>query len=460
LVINLIARFQTFLEKERLISLNDTICLALSGGMDSMAMLSLFLEIRQKYNLTLQAVHVNHGLRGRQSELDQILVQETCQKEGLPLIIRRLQGFTLSSSEEALRSARYDIFNEILKEHPAWEIATAHHLDDQIETLLMRLAKGSYLEGLQGIPVQRPGFIRPLLCFKRSEIEAFVKQNHISYREDVSNQDVRKLRNGIRHRLMPELRNIFGEQVYEGMSKSLAHLRQVNEFISRREERWRQKYLKQTSQQLAFSTADYLQLPPWLRRRLLRYCISALIPVNSTLAKDSFDGFERFVREGKTGAIFYFSAGVSVLKDRGRLMLKVSKNETVAEKELFPDDFVCLGRNKVVAKRVDEKDVRFNKETETEFICGDALRWPLKIRYWRDGDFFYPLGAGGRQKLHKFFIDHKINRWQKQHIPLVCNGEDIVWVAGLRIDSRYKLHSKCRTVYRLSTETIENEEEI
>jgi len=447
-----LARLLAFISEHQLIFPQDTILLAVSGGLDSMVLLHSFYHIQNELAVNLQVLHVNHGLRGRESDLDEELVKDTCSGFKIPFWVKRLQGFTVESSEEALRAARYAAFSEWLQKVPHSKIATAHHLNDQVETFLMRLAKGSGTKGLLGIPVQRPGFIRPFLFLRRRELEAYAEETGLSFREDRTNQDVGKLRNRIRRYITPSLERTFGAAFYAGFQKSRNDLALTHKAYRELSARFFKEHCRRAAQNLVLERRFYLGLNIKLRRSLTEYCISYFYPLNSKISTGIFKEFDSFVRGAETGSIFMFSAGLTAYKDRQGITFKRTEEQQNDEIELYPEQTVVFGRNKISLKQVTYKDIKRNADSNVEFICSSRLKWPLIVRCWRAADYFYPLGLKRKQKVSDFFVNNKIDRSRKNSIPLIWNGDELVWVVGMRLDERYKISRNCKSYYRLNNE--------
>jgi tRNA(Ile)-lysidine synthase len=450
----LIARIVSFIQRKQLLSPEDTLIAAVSGGLDSTVMLYCLQQIKKELGIRLEVVHVNHGVRGLAAKEDQEFVEALCRRFNLPLHLFHLEGFDQHSSEEALRQARYEKFELILREQPAAKIATAHNLDDQIETVLMRLARGSRLHGLGGIPVKRGAFIRPLLFLRRAELESFAREHNLSFRVDESNQDMSKTRNRIRRQLLPLLVEVFGEFFYEGFAASLEDIHAANEWMRQEVLRLHASLCTDGEGGFAVNRKLFNALPDKLKHLFLESCVSRFYPLNFGIPSGYFQQFDLFVKNASVGRRFYFANSLCVIKNRTTLFFTDRIKAQDVQWELYEGQVVYIGRNKLSMNAVEDTEIELTREKNREFICGDRLQFPLTVRFWKKGDFFYPLGLKKRQKLSDFFINEKVNLSNKNEIPLVLNKDEIVWIAGMRLDARYRLQQSCRTYYELKWDQL------
>ena len=445
----LIEKIKTFILSNQLISSNEHIFAAVSGGVDSMVMLYCLNLLKKESNFNLSVIHVNHGVRPGDTDEDENLVREWCAGHDLPFHSKKLSGFDLISPENDLRDARYDVFNEILLQNPDAKVATAHTLDDQVETFLMRLAKGSKVKGLCGIPAMRDAFIRPMLNITKKELYQFAMDKKIPFHEDYTNKDEKKLRNKIRRQIVPGLIETFGENFYEGFRRSQQDLIDVWLNFMESMQQIYLKYVKEKDNGLEIQIEDYRSLSLPERRQLLNGCVSKFYPLNFQIRSTYFEQFDEFVHKASTGKQFHFENNLNCLKNRTSIYFTVDQNSASDLLELYPGRVVYIGRNKISLKKVENGDRTVDENSHIELICGDRIQIPLTVRNWNEGDFFYPLGMNKKQKLSDFFINQKIDRFRKVSIPLVANGMDIIWVAGMRLDDRYKLTKTCKSVYKL-----------
>jgi len=443
-------RLHLFIQTNQLVFPKDKIILAVSAGKDSMAMMHLFQSLSLELELELRVLHINHNVRGADSDADESLVKQVCDQWRLPYEVRHLAGLNIDSSEDELRLARYAAFDKILETSPKFKIATAHHLDDQLETFLMRLAKGATINGLQGIPVKRDRFIRPMLSFRRSEIDFYIEAEHIPFREDVTNRDTSKLRNHIRHTAIPALLDVFSESFYDGFSKSHNEIKQQAEIFKEQNLRTSRDIFHTNGTEGRLDFSKYVVLPALQRRAVFQYCISSLNPLSLSASSDLWRSFERFLTRAVVGARFQVSKDFFILKNREYLLFGVLDIDILPVLELYPDETVYWGQDKISLQAVQPVEVELNRNTYQEFFCADRVTFPLTVRSWYEGDSFSPLGMKGKKKVSDFFIDQKIDLNKKNTIPLICNKDKIIWVGGMRLDERFKIKDICKKIYKLT----------
>ncbi len=442
---------KSFLLSNHLVTKGDHVIVAASGGVDSMALLFFFLQSREDLGIRLSAFHVNHNIRKGDAGLDQQLVADFCEKHDIDFYSEKLHGFDLSSSEADLRDARYQSFSKILKRFPTAKIALGHHLDDQLETFFMRLAKGSGLRGLKAMEAQRDAFIRPFLGVTEKAIRSYAQTNPIPFREDHTNFDTDKIRNRIRARITPVLHDVFGERFYDGFRKSLHDLNAVYHDFQQFSFKKFRDLLEKREDRFYVDLNGFINLSHKQRQMLLEYCISAYYPLNYSFSKIFFDAFNAFAENAKSGSRFDFENNIAVFKDRRKLCF-CAINETEAAEgivELAENGEAVFGRNKILIKQVTQSLVKPDDNRLREYICGARLSFPLYVRSWRQGDYFYPLGMKDKQKLSDFFVNNKIALNEKAEVPILINRDEIVWVAGYRIDERYKLYPGCEKIYQI-----------
>jgi len=441
------SRFREFSRANGLFGEKDTIVVAVSGGVDSMVLLDLFSKER---GLTLIAGHFNHGLRGEESDDDEAFAGERARAYGITFRAGRADTAGESKRrgvgiQEAARDLRYAFLNGLRK--GAGRIATAHHADDNAETILLHLFRGTGVQGMSGIPVEREGIIRPLLFADREEIEEYARNEHIPFRTDSSNAKDGYTRNAVRHHVLPLLKELVSPSVVANINRSGDNFRALAAYLK-----------EETGRVLEACTAGRsagglrLSIPGLMEEPLILRQHAILAAVEEISGERP--GSERVAAvlgllENEPGTVVTVHGRTEAVRDRSEILIRRH-----AEAEGFSIS-VDTGREYAVGGfRFSSALVAAREPSagrETEFADADRTGLDgLTLRSWREGDSFTPLGMSGRKKLSDFFVDERIPLERKHRIPvLLTAGGEVVWVCGMRLDDRFKITPATRRVLRL-----------
>ena len=415
---------------------NAKILLALSGGIDSMALLYLLYES----GFSIEVAHCNFQLRGIDSEADEQFIRESCSALNIPVHVKRFDTDKQAKSEGisiqmAARNIRYSWFEELRKECNLDWIATAHHRDDQVETILMNLARGTGLKGMHGILPRQNKIIRPLLFSDRTMIEDWMQEQKHAFREDGSNASLKYVRNKLRHQVVPILKELnpsLSSTIQENTERFAASEINLSYFL----EKERGSILKQKGEVQHISISELMKFPaPFsiLFYFLSEYGFNDWKAINQILTSDP----------GKV----IFSKTHELLKDRNELVLREIKTQDTNIFEIFEDTEQILVPISLNFNTLDIKNFTLDKSKHLAALDYEKLKFPLALRKWKKGDIFYPLGMRGKKKLSDFFIDEKFSLFEKENIWLLCSQGEIVWVVGHRMDERFKLVEPSQKVY-------------
>lgn len=397
--------------------------LAVSGGVDSMVLLDLFYKLR----FDICVAHCNFQLRGTESDGDEMLVRETCQDSYIPYFIETFDTTEFANENKlsiqlAARKLRYDWFQEIISLGFDY-VLTAHHLDDNVETFLINFTRGTGLEGLTGIPAQNGNIIRPLLPFSRLEIENYALEKNIQWREDSSNASDKYFRNKLRHDIVPILKEL-NTGFLDSFQNTLNHLQQAESLVNDASKLVFEKVVEEKENHIEIHLKplfEFKNYKAYLYQWLKDYGFSAW--------NDIYDLVE--AQSGKQ----VFSETHFLLKDREKLILserKLSNNSAI-----FIIDSLDSKVNIPLKLRFSKAVNIFETHSNCIFVDENKLKFPLTIRKWREGDYFYPSGMNGKKKLSKYFKDEKYSLLDKENQWLLCSEDQIVWVIGKRADSRF-----------------------
>ncbi|MGN0007790.1 MAG: tRNA lysidine(34) synthetase TilS [Alistipes sp.] len=445
----LIENFNGYVERHALFTHEDKILLTVSGGVDSMVMLSLFAA--SGYNIGV--AHCNFGLRGAESDEDEVVVAREAAKYGVECYNKRFDTVgemerTGESMEMAARRLRYAWFYELCDAHGYNVIAVAHHADDSIETFFINLLRGTGLKGLTGINHQMGRVVRPLMFASRKELLEYAVANRIPFREDSSNRSTKYLRNKIRLGLIPMIREI-NPKFTSLMRGNLYRLTDAQQFIETAVGKIRETV---TESRDGVDTIDIGKIDAAFPRNFVIYTL-----LNSAYGfkGDVVDELCRALSQGQTGKRFYSREYVACV-DRGNIVvMRIADNdgcETAVEQGAIRS---YCGNSVLYYEHTDIDNITdYSTPQDVALIDEDKLKYPLCLRRWRDGDSFVPFGMNGRKKVSDFLIDHKVSVVEKSRQFVLVSGNDIVWLVGRRIDDRYRITATTEKILKIYRETI------
>lgn len=451
----------------------DRVLVGVSGGPDSMALFHLLVRTRYHDKIDLGVAHLNHCLRGETAEKEADFVSREAAALGCPCHVGRARVINVKrklnlSLEEAGHRVRYAFFNKVMADGGYNKLALGHHMDDNAEQVLLALLRGTGPRGLSGIaPIKADRIIRPLIHARRAQIETYIKAENISCMRDASNDDTRFLRNRIRHDLMPLLASAYNPRIGE-------HLNRLADVV-RTEESWigdivAQEYPKSVigrkHGEVALSVNRLRTIHTALMRRLVRV---ALEEIAGNLRRIEFFHIHSISRllNGSDGKECHLPGGLRARRDGERLLLSVLPRDRRRSAAARIEK--AAGFEKVIAGplpgnyEIHEMGIGLRLsfcsrrrlppwtaiEANRAYLDFDRLALPLTVRRPAPGDRFCPLGAGGRQKLKKFFIDHRIARRDRSISPILADRRGIVWLIGQRIDERVKVTSRTSQILNI-----------
>lgn len=431
--------FLNFILRKKLCQRSDKILLAVSGGKDSMALLHLFLQ----HGFNISVAHANFQLRGRASNDDEKFVVRECKKHNVPLFVRRFDTKAYAdehhvSIQMAARTLRYSWFDELMDTNGFDRLATAHHLNDAVETSLLQLTRGAGLDGLHGISVANGKIIRPLLFATRDVIDHYVQKKKIRWREDQSNATDDYPRNFIRHRIIPQLKKL-NPSLEESFADSVEKILTTNALANRALEDWRKQHQQKKQGNLWLAIDGFIEFPNpagllWLLIREAGFTLHQCQQVFS-------------VEAGAVGRQFFSSSHI-LTQDRNHFILSPQSVEdqviviaTDAKEITRSHQSLSIKRRKKFAVRKDASIAQFDESN---------LIYPLVWRRWRSGDRFQPLGMTHTKKISDFLVNQKIPRAMKDSITVLESAGKIVWVVGHRLDDRFKVTSASKKILEIS----------
>jgi tRNA(Ile)-lysidine synthase len=452
------------IKRHHLLDQGDRVIIGVSGGVDSMVLLHLLNTCRKELDLSLIVAHVNHGLRPEESEEEAELVRKECDRFGFPFEYGRFKVKEFQESgglslQDAGRRIRFHFFGTLRSKYQAAKVALGHHADDQVETVLLRLIRGAGLKGLKGmLPLREGWIIRPLLESWRHEIESFAKDHEVPYLSDSSNLKPAYLRNRIRLELIPFIEKEFQPNFKSVMVRMSNLLREEDDFMEGEAEKAYRSIVCEEGDQLLFRFSQFQSL-----HKALQWSVF-LRALNNMYREETFpeEGKEwniapiyRGLIESRPSVVLELPGGVVLERRYDRITLG---KRSVKPALPFDVELILPGQTfiKELGKTaaVMEMDappgkMEYGASSFVAYLDFRLLQFPLRMRNFRPGDRFQPLGVNGIQKLKEFFIDHKVPRLERGRIPLLVSGERIVWVAGHRIDDRVRITDQTRKVIRV-----------
>jgi len=426
-------KVQHFIDEKLLFTTEDKLILGISGGADSVCLMHILLAL----NYSFELAHCNFNLRAEESDADEVFVKELAKKYQLEIHIKQFDTLEYASKNKistqmAARDLRYAWFDDLLNKTNSKYIAIAHHENDDVETFFINLVRGSGLTGLLGIKEKNNAVVRPLLSVSRLDIEQYLNEKGLLFREDSSNASLKYLRNKIRHELMPLLTEM-NPSIQDTIKGEIKILEGVSQIYTTKTEEIRKELMQEKNGIVKFKISDLLAL-----NSLQNYLYELLNPYGFV----TIDAIAKTL-QGQSGKQF-FSATHQLVVDREYILISPVKieNEVFVIAEKTVDLLIPLSlKFKITA---DKNIVLDSAIAKLDF---EKLKFPLTLRKWQEGDKFMPLGMKKFKKLSDFFIDNKFSILDKQEQWLLCSGDDIVWVVGCRIDERYKLETDTKKVY-------------
>ena len=456
----------------RMFNRGDAVLVAVSGGPDSIALVHIIFTLAVEFSLRPAIAHLNHCLRGSDSDRDAEFVADTARQLGAPIYSDRkdVLGFQQShrlSLEEAARMVRYDFYNAVAAEYGFNKIALGHHSDDNAELVLINLLRGSGPLGLSGIaPVRDGKIVRPLIHLRRSGILDYLAAKKLPYVTDTSNTDPAFIRNKIRHHLIPALQTAYNPKIIESLNR-LGEIVRVEDqwFDQALEPVFEQCVLSKTDGKISLNLPAFNELPKAVKRRVVR---KAILGVKKDLRRITLlhvDTILHLVEKDRDTGRLNLPDGILVSRNNVELAIvkinkDISSNNHKIIQKCAPDYqyvipaagslFIREADVSITLREIDVAELPDFKEIGAciAFFDLDRLRYPLLVRNLRPGDRFSPLGLSGTQKVKKYFSNHKVPLGQRNKCPLLLSSGNIIWIAGHCIDNTVKVSALTRRVLK------------
>lgn len=463
----MIKKVERFIIDNNMIEENEKVLVALSGGPDSICLLHILYKLREKLNIQIGAIHINHMLRGEEALEDERYVNDICEKLGIDCYIKRIDinkviNERKISLETAGREERYKAFEEIKEKQGYHKIAVAHNANDQAETILMRMMRGTGLEGLIGIKaVREGGIIRPILCLNREEIEFYCEKNKLMPRIDKSNMERVYNRNKVRLDILPYMKENFNKDIIDTLNRMAILLEKDNEYIEEQVNKSYEKYCEYTEDKIIVKGNLFGEQKEAITTRVIKRAFKEISNSYQNFEmKHIYDVIDLFSKG--TGKSINLTNGIVVENIYGDIIFRRKKeivttnnNEVVIDKDSIAME---IKFNKYIVKMEvlkREKQIQFSNNTLIKLFDYDKIKESIVIRNRRDGDKMKPLGIMGTKKLKDIFINLKVPREERDIIPLVCFNNEIAWMVGYKVSESFKITNDTQKILKISFEREE-----
>jgi tRNA(Ile)-lysidine synthase len=466
------------MQNQRLPHAGDRVGVAVSGGADSLALLFLMLELREQLGIVLSVVHLNHKLRARASDADEKFVAKLSAKCGLPFHVEQSDVASLAKRkkanlEDTARRARYSFFERLVTEkHVDW-VAVAHTADDQAETVLAHIVRGTGLAGLGGIHPIAGHVIRPLLMVRRAELKAYLRTKKQTWREDLTNRDTTKMRARIRRKLLPLLEKQFQTVIVDHLGTLAELAREDDAFLDALAKGYYKAMVRQAGGQSTVGIADLIQPKSLtaeggevtekttraLSKRLVRLMVEEVKPRAGQLNAEHVRAILNLAEHGVSGKQLRLPGGIAVRREHNSLVFcACSGNERTNQQGESSMDFehaINLGNEETVIRvpqlgcvfrlRVIDWPAKTGDTRRTgSALDRGALRSPLVLRNWRPGDKLHPIGHRNAHKLKRLLNKKRVARWERHGWPVLTSGGVLAWARGFPMAAEFAANEKTR----------------
>ncbi|WP_029451482.1 tRNA lysidine(34) synthetase TilS [Clostridium algidicarnis] len=473
-------RILEYIEKYSMIQKDDKVLVALSGGPDSITLLHILYSLKDDLGITLYAAHINHKLRGEASDKDERYVKEICSSLNIPCYVKLADINAISkkrgiSSEMAGRDVRYDFFESLKKDLNINKVAVAHNSNDRAETILMRIMRGTGIEGLAGIkPVRDNTYIRPILILSRKEIEDYCEINKLCPRIDKTNNEPIYARNKVRLELIPYIKENFNKDIINTLNRFSELMVRDNDYLEKISYEKFMKYVEINSKSDIIIHKEAFKEHDSIVTRIIRYSIEKLEGTLNNIEMIHISSIVSLSNQG-TGKTVNLPHDITVSNVYGDIFIKknykkVIKNENLSSiinlKDYTKEDLkigvkinIPEFQMSLFIKLLSDDNIsnlNLKGKSNCKYFDADKIKGDINVRYRKDGDKFIPYGMSGSRKLKDIFIDEKIPREQRDSIVLICFDKHIAWIEGYKVSELFKVEHKTKNILSITIERGES----
>lgn len=456
---NMIKKVLNFIKENNMLQNGDSVVLGVSGGADSICMLYVLKEISKFINLKLVVVHVHHHIRGKEADGDMEYVRKICDKEHIPCEIFHIDAKKEAiargmSEEEAGRVCRYECFAKVQEKYNANKISVAHNLNDNSETILFNLFRGTGIKGISGIPMQRDNIVRPLLCVSRKEIEKYLEENHISYRTDKTNFETEYSRNKLRLELIPYIKENINKKAEYNIVNAGKMLGEIEDYLEIETNKTYDEYVDENEEGIFISLKAF-EIHPAIAKRIVRKGIEKKTGKLKDVTAAHVESIINLAKLEVSKSVNLPYNIKAIKKYKGILLSDLSdiKNEKIKEIPIIVNNEL-INENPYNGKfKIDFENNGFSVDDiqellYTKWIDCDKIG-SLTLRNRKEGDYLVVNDFGSKKKLKEYFINEKIPKEDRDKVLLLADGNHIVWIVGYRMSSYYKVNSNTRNIIKI-----------
>jgi tRNA(Ile)-lysidine synthase len=441
---NLLEKYKVYIKAENLFQPRDKLLLAVSGGVDSVVLC----ELCKQAGYDFVIAHCNFQLRGEESTRDEQFVKELAKKYNAEALVKRFDAEKYAADNKvsiqvAARELRYQWFNELISNESLvighW-VVTAHHLNDNVETMLMNFFKGTGINGLKAILPKQGRIVRPLLFALRKEIEQFAEENNLSWVEDSSNASDKYTRNYFRNKLIPGIKEVF-PQVEENLANNLQRFREAEQLYQQAIDQHKKKLLELKGNEI------HIPVLKLLKARPLHSILYEIIKDFGFTAHQTDDCIA--LLKSETGKYVHSHSHRII---RNRTWVIISPNQSTGADNILieKEGNIDFTDGNLEIKKLQTTNLKLQTSNQIAQLDAKKLSFPLILRKWKQGDYFYPLGMNKKKKLSRFFIDQKLSLTQKEKTWVIEMNKKIIWVVGMRIDDRFKITDATKEILQIT----------
>ncbi|MCD6176834.1 MAG: tRNA lysidine(34) synthetase TilS [Candidatus Cloacimonetes bacterium] len=456
-----IERFERYSEKHKLFKSGEKILVGFSGGADSTALLLALWHLKSKYGYSILAAHVNYNLRGDDSQFDEQFVRKFCFDRNISLVVKTIDIKSSSNLENHAREIRFDYFNDLRKLYKIQKIVLGHNREDQAETLLFRLFRGSGYTGIKGISSITEDIVHPLLSFCREDIVSYLESENIKWREDLSNKNNTYSRNKIRNQMIPWIKEHLNPNIVTKLYETAEIFSETDDILeSLATRRFLKALIKHSKDECRLSSRIIRKTKSVLRYYVYRKAYSRINGDSKDFYHNNFIEIENLLTSEGSKQIF-LPNNVFVFKEYDELIF-TSMDFSISENLQNEKEIKSLRSRftfedyRIIMKKLKKMPTKRNlfEDKNVAYLDFDKTNFPIIIRHRKQGDRFYPLGMQHSKKLKDFLIDEKVPKFDRDKVLIFCDQEKIIWLAGHRIDNRVVTTNTTRDILQIKIERM------